>query len=109
MRSTGVNVRKEFVSPDLNAAVNITQCVALETRPAEPTRANFAGHPLPLDVYKQKLKPIAVGRSKRDGRRLRMVFHLPYTVVGHFLFHEHLCILGNNCIREVIVACFRLW
>jgi len=38
-----------------------------------------------------------------------MVFHLPYTVVGHFLFHEHLCILGNNCIREVIVACFRLW
>jgi len=67
VRSTGVNVRKEFVSPDLNAAVNITQCVALETRPAEPTRANFAGHPLPLDVYKQKLEPIAVGGRKGMG------------------------------------------
>jgi len=35
---------------------------------------------------KEKLKPIAVGRSKKAGQRLRMGINLPCMVVGHFLF-----------------------
>jgi len=54
--------RMEFVNPDLRAATNIKRCAVLNTRPKELTRFNVVGQPLTLDVHKEKLGPIAVGR-----------------------------------------------
>jgi len=64
--------RMDFANQDSNAAINIRKCLVPEKRPAELTRANFVGQTLLLEVYKEKLKPIAGGRSKNTGRRLRV-------------------------------------
>jgi len=52
----------DFVSRDFNAAINISRCAVLETRPEELTQANFVEQPLRLEVYLAKLKTIAAGR-----------------------------------------------
>jgi hypothetical protein len=69
--STSGGACKEFVNRDFNAAINIRRCAVPETRPEELTRSNFVTQPLRLQVYREKLKPIAEGRSKKTGRCLR--------------------------------------
>jgi len=58
------------VNRDFNAATNIWRCAVPERRPLEFTRANFVGEPLRVEMYKEKLKPMAASRSKKTGRRL---------------------------------------
>jgi hypothetical protein len=43
-----------------------------EKRPEKLTRANFVGEPLKVELYKEKLKPVVDGRSKKSGRRLQL-------------------------------------
>jgi len=51
---------------------NQTVCSAEEKRLEELTQSNFAGLPFRVEVYNEKLKPIAAGRSNKTGRRLRV-------------------------------------
>jgi len=64
--------RMEFVNRDFNAAINIRKCTVLEKRPPEPTRENFIGQPLKVELYEKKLEPVEGGRSKAAGRCLHI-------------------------------------
>jgi len=48
--STNRHKPKDFLSRELDAAVNVRRCVALKTRREELTQANFVGQPLRVDV-----------------------------------------------------------
>jgi|YelNatPaOPRAMG01_1025707.scaffolds.fasta_scaffold19764_4 hypothetical protein len=77
------NKRMQFVNRHVNG---IRRCAVLKTKPGELVPANFAGHPLKLQVCKEKLKPIAVGGSRNVGKRLRAGVFIHSTVVGHSMF-----------------------
>lgn len=79
----GGKKRMESVSRDLIAAISIRRCAVLKKRPAEQTRANFAGQPFSVEMYREMLKPTEAGRSRKTGRRLRVDIHLPLMIVGH--------------------------
>jgi len=64
MTSSILNARSELVNRDLNTAINTRRFSVLNTKPQELTRANFVEQPLILKICKEKLEPIAGGRSK---------------------------------------------
>lgn len=55
MSSIRGNARMEFINRGVNAATNIRRCSALQTRPAEHTRANVIVMLLRLQVCMEKL------------------------------------------------------
>jgi|YelNatPaOPRAMG01_1025707.scaffolds.fasta_scaffold67144_3 hypothetical protein len=59
----------------------------VKTRPEERMQSIFVKHPLMLEVYRDKLKPIAGNRSKKGGRHLQVDIHLHHTGVRHCSFH----------------------
>jgi hypothetical protein len=66
----------EFVNRDFHAIINIRKCAVLKMRPKELTRVNFVGQPLRIELYNDKLKPIAWRRSKKVGMRLHAGINL---------------------------------
>jgi hypothetical protein len=78
VRSISVIECMQFVNQDFNPTINTRRCAVFKTRPEEQTRANFVGQPLRLDECKDKLKSIAMGRSKTTRIRLHIGIHLPY-------------------------------
>lgn len=86
MRSTSLKKRMEFVNRDLNIAMNIRRWLVPKPSPAELTRSNCVAHAVVPVVCKQKLKPIAVGRSKKTEKRLQVGIKLPYSCET-LLFH----------------------
>jgi len=53
--STRCNNRLEFLNRDFNAAINISRCAVLKTRPAELAPSTFVRHPLNIDVYTEQM------------------------------------------------------
>jgi hypothetical protein len=61
-----------FVNRDFNTASNIRECAVLKTRSVALWHVNFGvGQPPSLELYKEKLRSIPVGRSTKPERRLR--------------------------------------
>jgi len=87
--STRGNKRTEFINRDFNAAINTRQCGVLKTRPEELTRANFVRQPIRFDVYNERMRLIAGGRSKEIRRHLVAGITIPSMVVECFYFTEY--------------------
>jgi len=64
--------RMEFVNRDFNAAIKITTCAVLESRPPELPRENVIGQPPKVELFEKKLESVVGGRSKKAGRRLHL-------------------------------------
>jgi hypothetical protein len=60
----------EFVNKDFNTTIRIRRHVVLTARHAVLKQSSFVGQPLRLELCKEQLKPVAVGRSKTAGKRL---------------------------------------
>jgi len=71
MRSSRGDKSMEFINRDFNAAIHISRCAVLNTRPEKLTRFNSVGQPLILEASKKKRKSIAGGQLKKIGKRLR--------------------------------------
>jgi hypothetical protein len=90
VRSTSGSKRMQFVDRDFRTAMNIRRCMMLKKRTEELTRSNVVVQPLRLEVCLRKLKPIAVVRSQKSGRRLRVGVSV-YTLwsLNVYLFADH--------------------
>jgi len=67
----------EFVNRDFNAAISIRRCVVPKARPEELTRSKIVGKRLRVEMYKGKMNPVGVGRSKKAGWHLRPDINVP--------------------------------
>jgi len=65
LSTTSVNTGNKLMNGNLNAPIKIRRYAVLKTRPAELTRANFAGQHPRLEVCKGRLKPTVGGRSQK--------------------------------------------
>jgi hypothetical protein len=100
MSSVRDNARQEFVNRDFNAAINIRRCVVLETGLEELRRSKFVGQPLKFEIYREKMNPIGVGRSKTAGRRLCIDSFMHAMVAGRVLSTEHISICDLSVATE---------
>jgi hypothetical protein len=64
--------RMEFVNRDFNAAFSIRRCAVMEKRPPGPTKGNFVGQSLKVEVYEKKLESLVGCRSRKAGTRLQI-------------------------------------
>jgi adenine-specific DNA glycosylase len=104
--------RMESVIRDFNAAINIRRFAVLKTRPQELTRAIFVEQPLRLKVYKEKLKLIAGGRSKKSCEPSEVAhIHSHSRIAKRFASTEHISgckFSGRNCSSSSAVSSRRM-
>lgn len=79
------NKRMELLNRDFQGAINIRRCAVLKTRPEDLTQSIFLrGQPFRVEVYKEKLRPIAEGRSRKARRRVQVGSYVYPPWLGSF-------------------------